>query len=161
MAARKTKRRTTRPAVREGRGPLARTWDDTREILGRSRATLEERARALIKTSGVDPDRAAEGLSDLRRRLGLERRKAVKQVEGRLVVLRARAQEERRIFLHKADEAVRRALAALDLPSRRELHELTLRVEDLSRKIDGLRKTTPRRSLKTARPAAKKASRRR
>jgi polyhydroxyalkanoate synthesis regulator phasin len=148
MAARKTVRRTTRPAVRDERGRLARTWDDTREILGRSRATIEERARALIKTSGVDPDKAAERLAEIRQRLGLERRKAVKQFEGRLVVLRARAKKERRAFGHKLDDAVRRALVALDMPSRKELRVLTLRVEDLSRKIDGLRRSSPRTPVK-------------
>jgi polyhydroxyalkanoate synthesis regulator phasin len=155
MAARKkTVRRTIRPSVRDERGRLARTWDDTREVLGMGRATLEKRARSLMKTSGVDPDKAADRLAALRRRLGLERRKAVKQVEGRLLVLRARAKKERRVLGHMVDDAVRRTLAALDMPSRQEVHELTRRIEELSRKIDGLRRTTPR-------PPAKKAIKRR
>ncbi len=45
-----------------------------------------------------------------------------------------------------ADEAVQGALAALNIPSRREVHELTRRVEELSRKIDGFRRTAPRRA---------------
>lgn len=129
MAAKRTVRRTTRPAVRDVRGRLAQTWDETREALDMGRATLEKRARALMKTRGLDPDRAAERLAALRRRLGQQGRKAVKQVEGRLV---------------------RRTLLALDLPSRQEFHELTLRVEDLSRKIDGLRGTARRRPTKTS-----------
>jgi polyhydroxyalkanoate synthesis regulator phasin len=132
-AAKKTVRRTSPPAARDERGRLARSWDDTR-------ATLEKRARALMKTSGVDPDKAAERLAALRQRLDRERRKAVKRVEGRLVVLRARAKKERRVLTSKADEAVHRALVALDIPSRKELHELTRRIEDLAGKIDALQR---------------------
>ncbi len=132
-AAKKTVRRTSPPAVRDERGRLARSWDETR-------ATLEQRARALMKTSGVDPDKAAERLAALRQRLDRERRKAVKRVEGRLVGLRARARKERRVLTSKADEAVHRALVALDIPSRKELHELTRRIEDLTRKIDALQR---------------------
>jgi len=40
---------------------------------------------------------------------------------------------------------VQGALAALNIPSRREVHELTRRVEELSRKIDGFRRA-PRRT---------------
>ena len=150
MAAKKTVRRTTRPAVRDVRGRLAQTWDETREALDMGRATLEKRARALMKTRGVDPDRAAERLAALRHRLGLEGRKAVKQVEGRLVVLRASAKKKRRVLARRADDAVRRTLLALDLPSRQELRELTRRVEELSRKIDVLPGTTHRRPTKTS-----------
>lgn len=148
MAAKKTARRTRPPAARDERGRLARTWDETREALDVGRATLEKRARALMKTSGVDPDKAAERLADLRRRLGLERRKAVKRVEGRLGVLRARASKERRILVSKVDEAVRRALLALDIPSRGELHELRRRMEELSRRIDSQHGTRARRPAK-------------
>lgn len=132
-AAKRTVRRTSPPAARDERGRLARSWDQTR-------ATLEQRARALMKTSGVDPDKAAERLAALRQRLDRERRKAVKRVEGRLVGLRARAKKERRVLTSKADEAVHRALVALDIPSRKELHELTRRIEDLTRKIDALQR---------------------
>jgi polyhydroxyalkanoate synthesis regulator phasin len=147
-ASAKTVRRTTRPTARDERGRLAKTWEETREVLGIGRATLEKRARALMKTSGVDPDQAADTLTALRHRLSLERRRAVKQVSGRLVVLRARAKKERRVLGHRVDDAVRRTLAALDLPSRQELRELTRRVEELSRKIDGLRRPSTRRPLK-------------
>jgi len=38
------------------------------------------------------------------------------------------------------DDAVRRTLAALNIPSRNEVQELTRRVEELSRKIDRFRR---------------------
>jgi polyhydroxyalkanoate synthesis regulator phasin len=38
------------------------------------------------------------------------------------------------------DEAVQRTLAALNIPSRQEVHELTRRVEDLSRRVGGFRR---------------------
>jgi hypothetical protein len=146
MAARKkTVRRPTRSSV--GHEPLSRTLRDAREVLGIDRATLEKRALSFMRSAGVDPDKAAETLTALRQRLGLERRKAAKQVEGRLLLLRARARKERRVLGQLVDDAVRRTLVALDMPSRKELHALTRRVEELSRKIDGLRRAAPRRPV--------------
>ena len=78
-------------------------------------------------------------------RLERERQKAMKQVEGRLAVLQTRAKKERRAVSRMVDEAVQRALAALNIPSRQEVQELTRRVEELSRKIDGFRALDGRR----------------
>jgi hypothetical protein len=74
----------------------------------------------------------------------------VRQIEGRLVGLRARADRERRAIGHKLDAAVRRALVALDMPSRKELQVLTRRVEELSRRIDALRRRQPAAPTKSA-----------
>ena len=81
-----------------------------------------------------------DALKTWSRRLGRERRKALKQVEGRLTVLQTRAKKERRALTRTADDAVRRTLAALNIPSRREVQELTRRVEELSRRIDRFRR---------------------
>ncbi len=101
----------------------------------------------MLTTSGIDPEKAAERLAALRQRLGRERRDAAKRVEGRFVVLRARARKERRILISKIDDAVRRALVALDIPSRKELHALTRRIEELSGQIDATRAGARRKTV--------------
>ncbi len=151
MAARKkTVRGTTRTAVRNTRGRVARTWGDARDVLGAGQATVEKQVRGWMRRTGLDAEKASRRLTSVRHQLELQRRKAMKQIEGRLLVIQARAKKERRAMMRRMDDAVRAALAALNLPSRQEVHELTRRVEDLSKKIDGFRRTTPRRSAATA-----------
>jgi hypothetical protein len=64
----------------------------------------------------------------------------MKQFEGRLTVLQTRARKERRMVGRAVDGAVNRTLAALNIPSRQEIHDLTHRVEELSQKIDRFRR---------------------
>ena len=119
---------------------LQKTWKDTRAALSSAEATVEKRVRALVKRSGVDTRPAAQALKHWTTRLERERRRALKQLEGRLAEFQARARKERRSLTHTADKAARRALAALNIPSRNEVHELIKRVEELSRKIDRFRR---------------------
>jgi polyhydroxyalkanoate synthesis regulator phasin len=141
MPAKKPVRRP-RPAARgrKAKSRIEKTWKDTRAALSSAEATVEKRVKALVKRSGVDTRQARETLTTWRHRLDRERKKALKQVEGRLSVLQARAKKERRALTRTVDDAVQRTLAALNIPSRDEVHELTRRVEDLSRKIDRFRR---------------------
>ncbi len=142
----KMARRRMRPVSKAGNG-LAITWEGTREALGQAEAALQRQLRMLMRRGSARTQQAADALSAWRGRLDRERRKAMKQMEGRLAVLQTRARKERRAMGRYADEAVEGALAALNIPSRREVHELTRRVEELSRKIDGFRRTgAPRRT---------------
>jgi hypothetical protein len=141
-------------SVRRGRAPqttvqgaakrLARTWDETKDALGSAEARLEKQLKGLLKRSGVDPRKAMETVESWRGRAEKERRKAVKQVEARLVGLQSRAKKERRVIARLVDETVQGALAALNIPSRLEVHELTKRVEELSKKVDGIRRAPAR-----------------
>ena len=133
-----------RPAVatqaRRARSRIEKTWKDTQAALSSAEATVEKRVKALVKRSGVDTRQAVATLQAWRSRLERERKKALKQVEGRLAVLQTRAQEGAAALTRTVDDAVQRTLAALNIPSRHEVHELTRRVEDLSRKIDRFRR---------------------
>jgi transposase len=131
--------RAAAPARKTSRG-LKRTWKRTQAALTGAEATVEKRVKALARRSGVDTRQAAATLKAWRHRLGRERRKALKQVEGRLALLQARANKERRALTRMVDNAVRGTLAALNIPSRHEIHELTRRVEELSRRIDRFRR---------------------
>jgi polyhydroxyalkanoate synthesis regulator phasin len=135
----KTVLRAASPA-RKTRSRLQKTWKETQAVLSSAEGQVEKRVRDLVKRSGVDTRQATQTLKAWRGRLDRERKKAVKQVEGRLSTLQLRARKERRALARTVDEAVRRTLAALNIPSRQEVHELTRRVEELSRKVGGFRR---------------------
>ena len=124
MPAKKKTARRPRPAspAGEAKSRLEKTWKDTQAALASAEAKVEKR----VKTWS--------------HRLERERKKAMKQVEGRLAEFQTRARKERRALSRTVDDAVRRTLAALNIPSRNEVHELTRRVEELSRKIDRFRR---------------------
>ena len=88
------------------------------------------------------------------RRLEKERSKALKQLEAHLAMLQTRAKKERKALTRMADDAVQNTLAALNIPSRQEVQELTRRVEELSRKIDGFRRRAPAAPRAAPTPAA-------
>jgi hypothetical protein len=147
MAARKKtvrRVRTRQSEVQRAATRLTKTWDDTREALGSAEATVEKRVRALVKKSGLDTRKAADTLMTWRGRVERERRRAMKRLEAEVSSLQSRAKKERRAMGRMVDEAVQGALAALNIPSRHEVHELTRRVEELSRKIDGFRRAPAR-----------------
>jgi hypothetical protein len=124
MPAKKKAARRVRAAVPAGQAKsrLQKTWKDTQAALSSAEATVEKR----VKTWS--------------HRLERERKKALKQVEGRLAVLQTRAKKERRAVTRMVDDAVQRTLAALNIPSRQEVQELTRRVEELSSRIDRFRR---------------------
>jgi len=140
--ARRTRRTRVARAtpIRRATRRLEKTWKDTQAALSSAEATVEQRVKALAKRGGVDTRQAAQTLQAWRHRLERERKKAMKQVEGRLAEFQTRARKERRALSRTVDDAVRRTLAALNIPSRNEVHELTRRVEELSGKIDRFRR---------------------
>jgi hypothetical protein len=144
MPARKKATRrapTARPTpIRGAARRFKKTWKETRTALSSAEATVERRVKALAKRSGVDTRLATQTLQAWGHRLERERKKALRQVEGRLADLQTRARKERRALTRNVDDAVRRTLAALNIPSRNEVQELTRRVEELSRKIDRFRR---------------------
>jgi hypothetical protein len=142
MPAKKKAARRVRAVTpaREAKSRLQKTWKDTQAALSSAEATVEKRMKALVKKSGVDTRQAADTLKAWSHRLERERKKALKQVEGRLAVLQTRAKKERRALSRRVDEAVQRTLASLNIPSRQEVQELSRRVEALSGRIDRFRR---------------------
>ena len=138
-AKKKAARRAATPG-RKAKSRLQKTWKETQAAFSSAEGKVEKRVKELVKRSGVDTRQAKQTLKAWRGRLDRERRKAVKQVEGRLSSLQVRARKERRALARVVDETVQRTLAALNIPSRQELHELTRRVEELSRKVGGFRR---------------------
>ena len=152
-AKKKTARAARRTPAKKAMKGLAISWKGTREALGSAEAAMQKRVRSLVKQGNARTQQASEALVTWRSRLDKERRKALKQLEAQLATLQTRAKRERKALGRMADDAVQNALAALNIPSRQEVHELTRRVEELSRKIDGFRRATPRRAAARAHPS--------
>jgi poly(hydroxyalkanoate) granule-associated protein len=139
MAARK---KVVRSRVRHpGRSTrLERTWSETRQALRSAEATVGKRVAALVERSGLEPKQVMRQAEAWRSRLDREGKKARKRVEARIAELRQRARVDRRALARSADDAVNRALAALNIPTRHEVRELSRRVEQLSKRVEGLRR---------------------
>jgi hypothetical protein len=137
MSARKPAVRS-RPRAASAR--LADRWSRARRTLAVAEKKVEREVRSLVERSGIDVQQATRALRGWRQRLERERNRALAQVGARVHALQARARREREQLGRAAEGAVRRALAALDIPSRREVKALTRRVAELSRKIDGSRR---------------------
>lgn len=128
-----------RKAVATGRPSIERlreTWTATRDALVSAERRMEKQASDLLKRNKVGTRDAALILEGLRTRAERERRKAVAGLEAGMQTLQARLQRERKAFGRTARDTVQSTLAALNIPSRSEIAELTRRVEKLSRRLD-------------------------
>lgn len=139
MAAKK--RSVRKQAVRAARaGRLEKTWDDTRRALRSAEATVGKRVAALAQRSGLEPREVMRQAEQWRSRLDREGRKARKRVSAQLGELRQRASRDRRALTRAVDGGVARALAALNIPTRREVQQLQRRVEELKARVERLRR---------------------
>ncbi|PYQ25030.1 MAG: hypothetical protein DMF81_03750 [Acidobacteria bacterium] len=84
-------------------------------------------------------------MGQIRARLDVEGRKALRQMEAGMADLQERLRREKAVVGRRVDEGVKGALARLNIPNRREISELTRKVDELSRKIDALRTRSRRR----------------
>ncbi len=114
--------------------------DAVKATLFTAEAEVAKQLKSLAKRNRIRVEDATEMLDQLQARLAKERRRALKQLETRVKSVQGRVAKERKHLAHLANDAVQSALAGLNIPSRREVAELTRRVEELSRKIDALRR---------------------
>jgi hypothetical protein len=136
-------------AQRQGRsaGELLRgTWDSTLVALTAAEQEVAQQVRQLLKRNRIQSRDAAGVLRELGSRAEVERRKAMKELEGRLSTLQSRMKKERKVVGQAVGEAVTGALARLNIPSRREVTELTRKVDQLGAKIDAFRTRAARRA---------------
>ena len=156
-----TKRKTTRAKRAKGTADttadvLRERWQAALKALAVAEAELEKQWKALVKRSGLSGRDAKGALNELRVRLEKERQRALKGIEAGVAGLQARVKEEREILSRKADEAMKSALVAFNIPSRQEVGELTRKVNELSRKIDAFKAPGRKPARKAARPAARR-----
>jgi polyhydroxyalkanoate synthesis regulator phasin len=138
--------RTTAGAAAETTGEVLRdTWHSTLIALTTAEQEVEKQIRQLLKRNRIHAKDAAGVLRELGSRAEVERRKAMKELESRLGSLQSRMKKERKVVGQAVGEAVTGALASLNIPSRREVTELTKKVDQLGTKIDTFRKRAVRR----------------
>jgi poly(hydroxyalkanoate) granule-associated protein len=137
VRARATRAARTARTARPGR--LEKTWNDTRRALRSAEATVGRRVAALVERSGLEPREVMKQAEVWRSRIDREGRKAKKRVAARLGELKQRAKRDRRTITRSVDDAVARALAALNIPTRHEVQQLQHRVEQLKARVERLR----------------------
>jgi polyhydroxyalkanoate synthesis regulator phasin len=148
---RKTKKtvkivRGRKPVARQGAGDrLRRTWDNTVEAITAAESDLERQVKALLKRNRISTTDAKAMFQDLSALIGRERKKALREFETRLTAIQTRARKQRKAVGQAVDEALQTALASFNIPSRQEVRELTRKVDELSRRVGGLR-PAPRRA---------------
>ena len=125
---------------------LRDTWHSTLIALTTAQQEVEKQIRHLLKRNRIQAKDAAGILRELGSRADVERRKAMKDLEARLGSLQTRMKKERKVVGRAVGEAVTGALASLNIPSRREVTELTRKVDQLGAKIDAFRKRAVRRA---------------
>jgi exonuclease VII large subunit len=120
--------------------PLRKTWNETVQALKTAEARTQKEVRGLLQRNKISTKDAATMLKDVRALVARGRKKGVKQMETRFARVQARVSQERRNVAKRVDNAVQSALAAFNVPSRQEIHELTRKVNELSKKIDSFKR---------------------
>jgi hypothetical protein len=139
-----TQRRRTRRAKPAPPSPstqqlLREGWKNALDALGRAEAEVEARVKQLLKRNRINVEDAAELLREFRKGVAKERARGMRELEARLAELQQRLRREGRNLAKTVDETVQSGLAALNIPSRREVALLTRKVDELSRSIAKLR----------------------
>lgn len=163
-AAKRSVRRASREAseaARQSQGALKDVWKAAVEAFNAAEQETNRQVGVLLKSGRLTAREAQEQIEQLSVRLQKERKKAMRQVEDRLQSVQSRVETERKNVGKTVDEAVRAALAAFNIPSRREVSELTRKVEELSGKIDGFRRSSRPAGRRVKSVKAVKTARRR
>lgn len=124
--------------------PAARVKRSARRVATNARTTgamMRETWGAAVTAVTAAEEEMARHLGRLLRRNKITPRDAGAAIAG----LRVRLERERRNLGRTLDAAVHGALASINVPSRREVAELTRKVDELSRRVGGLR-PGPRRA---------------
>jgi len=131
---------------------LRETWDATVEAVTSAEAEAERQLRRILARNKIKPADARTALLAFRARVEKQRRQAGRELETKLAALQQRLRRDGKSLGRAVGEAVRGTLVALNIPSRREVSELTSKVDELSRKIDGYRRAParPRAKRRTA-----------
>lgn len=119
---------------------LRQTWASTTRALSAAEGEVQKQVKSLMKRNKLSVADATVLLRQFRARVAKERAKRMKELDLRASAVSKRVQRESRNAGKYVAEAVQSTLAALNIPSRKEVAELTRKVDTLSKKIDKLRK---------------------
>lgn len=102
--------------------------------------SAEARVKALIESSKPAIERAQAMVSATGKNISKQSKALRKDIAHRVADLGTRVDKERKSLGRKVEGAVKTTLASLNIPTRSEINLLARRVEELSRKIDGLKR---------------------
>ncbi len=136
----KAKKGRTQPATRNAAEVARDAWQQAVAAVVDAEKQAEAQVRQLLKKNTIHGTEAARVLADLKKRFARERKRAGKALDAQLKTVQARVQKEGSAAGKRASQLVQQALASLNIPSRREIANLTRTVEALSRKIDSLQR---------------------
>jgi polyhydroxyalkanoate synthesis regulator phasin len=136
--ARKTSRSTRKHAPRKT--TLAQEAKKAADALKGAPKTAEARVKALIESSKPTIERAQAMVNETGRNLANQSKAIRKDIAHRVADFGTRVEKERKSLGRKVEGAVKTTLASLNIPTRSEINLLAKRVEELSRKIDSLKR---------------------
>jgi poly(hydroxyalkanoate) granule-associated protein len=141
------RRKTHRAARDQATQRLRTTWQDAKASFKDARSALlgadgalGKQVAAFARRNGLDTKQLARRADRWRSRLDRGGKKARKTIEIGLGQLQQRALRDRRTLARVADDAVSSTLAALNIPTRRELQQLSRRVEQLTHRVEARRR---------------------
>lgn len=102
--------------------------------------TAKERVEALIESGKPALERAQAFATETGKNLSKQTKAIRKDLVHRVSDLGVRVEKERKSLGRKVEGAVKTTLASLNIPTRSEINLLARRVEELSRKIDSLKR---------------------
>jgi poly(hydroxyalkanoate) granule-associated protein len=110
------------------------------EALKRAPKAAEAQVKALIAKGKPALERAQAFASETSRNFSKQTESLRKDLAKRVADLGGRVEKERKSLGRKVESAVKTTLASLNIPTRSEINLLARRVEELSKKIDALKR---------------------
>jgi polyhydroxyalkanoate synthesis regulator phasin len=114
--------------------------DQAVDAIRQAPAAAGDRVQALLESGKPALERAQALASEAGRTISKRAQAIRKDIAHRASGLGSRVDAERKNVGKRVDGAVKATLASLNIPTRSEINLLTRRVEELSKKIDGLKK---------------------
>ena len=134
---RKTKRSSVKSAKKT---TLAQEATKAVEAIKEAPKNAEARVKALIESGKPALERAQAFASETGKTISKRSSALRKDIAHRVSDLGERVEKERKSLGRKVEGAVKTTLASLNIPTRSEINLLARRVEELSRKIDTLKR---------------------
>lgn len=113
---------------------------DAVEALKEAPRTAEARVKALIESGKPALERAQAFASETQKNLKKQSKAIRKDIAHRVADIGTRVEKERKSLGKRVEGVVKTTLASLNIPTRSEINLLAKRVEELSRKIDSLKR---------------------
>ena len=133
------KRSTPRTPVHKAAKKTTFTHDAV-EAIKEAPKTAEARVKALIESGKPALERAQAFATETQKNLSKQSKAIRKDIAHRVADIGTRVEKERKSLGKRIEGGVKTTLASLNIPTRSEINLLAKRVEELSRKIDSLKR---------------------